>query len=94
MTPDYPALIASECDRLKALLLAKNREYGASAFEPIRIMSDLTAVERIEARIDEKLKRLQTIRQLGAVTIAEDTESDLAGCFVLLKVARGLERSP
>lgn len=81
--------IAAECDAVKALLLMKNREYGNSAFDPIGIFSRADAVAQIEVRIDDKIKRIQTTREMtGTVTIHEDTEQDLIGYLVLLRVAR------
>lgn len=81
--------IAIECDAVKKLLLAKNREYGNSALEPVGIFSRADAVAQIEVRIDDKIKRIQTTRgMVGTVTIHEDTEQDLIGYLILLRVAR------
>jgi len=79
--------IAAVCDEVKELLLAKNREYGNSALEPVRIFSKADSVEQIKVRIDDKLSRLSTA---GEKTITEDTEMDLIGYLVLLKVAQRL----
>ncbi len=87
----YADMIAAECDAVKDLLITKNREYGASVFEPIGIFSDNNAVEQIEIRIDDKLKRIQTTRGLDNVQIHEDTEMDLIGYLVLLRVVRQLQ---
>ncbi len=81
-------MIAAECDAVKELLLAKNREYGNSAFDPIGIFSRATAIQQIEVRIDDKLKRIQTTRGMVDVAIHEDTEQDLIGYLILLRVAR------
>lgn len=89
---DVQRLIAEECDAVKELLLAKNREYGNSAFEPIGVFSTLTAEQQIAVRLDDKLKRIQTTRRLSDVRIHEDTEQDLLGYLVLLRVARKLQR--
>lgn len=84
--------IALECDAIKELLLAKNREYGNSALEPLGVFSHLDAVGQIEVRIDDKLKRLQTTRRMSKdgeeISIHEDTEQDLIGYLILLRVAR------
>lgn len=82
--PDYQQLIASECDTLKALLLAKNADYGNAAFEPIRVFSNADPIEQIRVRIDDKLNR---IRNRGEKAITEDTVMDLIGYLVLLRVA-------
>lgn len=82
------AEIARQCDAVRDLLLAKNREYGNSALEPINVFSGLDAAAQIDVRIDDKLKRLQTIRQLDEVRVHEDTEMDLIGYLILKRVAR------
>lgn len=85
--------ITTECDQVKSLLLSKNREYGNSALEPIGIFSGQTAIEQLKVRIDDKLKRIQTIRSLDDVLISEDTEQDLIGYLILLRVARALAKA-
>ena len=80
--------IRAECNAVKGLLLAKNREYGNSALEPIHVFSTLDAEAQIDVRIDDKLKRLQTIKTMDATTIHEDTEMDLIGYLLLKRVAR------
>ncbi len=76
------------CDSIKALLLEKNAKYGDSALEPVRCMSQASAVEQILVRIDDKLSRIS--RGAGLVGDDEDVITDLIGYFVLLKIA--LER--
>lgn len=76
-------LIAEECDALKALLLEKNRNYGNSALEPLRIMSKADPVEQIKVRIDDKLSRLARGSAAG-----EDVIKDLLGYLILLRVAQ------
>lgn len=82
-------LIAQECDAVKALLLAKNADYGSSFAEPIAVFArDLTAEQQVNVRIDDKLKRLQNRAEK---TITEDTEQDLIGYLVLKRVLRRME---
>lgn len=76
--------IAEQCEALKQTLLEKNRMYGNSALEPVRLFSKADPVEQIRVRIDDKLSRLQS----GQADDTEDTETDLAGYLVLLKVAK------
>ena len=85
---EVQALIEQECDAIKELLLAKNREYGNSALQPIGVFSGLSAEDQIDVRIDDKLKRIQTVRMLDDVKVHEDTEQDLIGYLVLKRVAR------
>jgi hypothetical protein len=80
--------IIAECDSIKELLLAKNREYGASAFQPINVFSSLTAEEQINVRIDDKLRRIQTIKSMDSTKIHEDSELDLLGYLILKRVIR------
>lgn len=77
-------LIAEECDALKKLLLEKNAAYGDSALQPLRVFSRADPEEAIRVRLDDKLSRL--CRGDGQAT--EDTEMDLLGYLILLRVAR------
>lgn len=87
--------IAEQCDAVKTLLLTKNNEYGNSALEPINVFSGLDAKAQIDVRIDDKLKRIQTVRQMsGPATIHEDTVLDLIGYLVLRRVAEKLAGIP
>lgn len=85
MTPDQLAIVA-ECDAIKELLIEKNRAYGSSAFEPLRIFSRADAVEQIKVRIDDKLSRLARGHAIADESL-DDTTRDLIGYLVLLRVA-------
>lgn len=65
------------------MLVAKNKAYGNSALDPVRIFSRVSNLEQILVRIDDKLSRLQRGSAAG-----EDVELDLLGYLVLLRVAR------
>jgi hypothetical protein len=78
--------IAHECDAVKGMLLAKNRAYGNSAMEPVRVFSKADAVEQIRVRIDDKLSRLARGSAAG-----EDVTLDLIGYLVLLRIAERRE---
>ena len=67
-----------------AMLTAKNRSYGNSALNPVRLFARSDAVEQIKVRIDDKISRLVRGRQMAT----EDTEDDLLGYLVLLKIAK------
>jgi len=75
--------IVAECDALKAMLLEKNRAYGNSALEPVRIFSKASPEEQILVRIDDKINRLMKGSEAG-----EDVVQDLIGYLVLLRIAR------
>lgn len=81
------AVIATVCDELKEFLLAKNRSYGNSAFEPIGVFSKLTAREGILLRMDDKLKRIRN----GTAYPGDDNMKDLLGYMVLLAVYDRME---
>lgn len=77
---DSQKRIAEVCDDLKDLLLEKNRKYGDSALNPIRVFSKADAREQILIRIDDKLNRIKN-RQNDE---DEDVIKDLAGYLILL----------
>jgi hypothetical protein len=80
---DTQQKIICVCDEIKNILLQKNKNYGDSAINPIRIFSRANPVEQLLVRIDDKLSRLARGHAAG-----EDVELDLIGYLVLLRVAR------
>lgn len=56
--------IEKTCDEIKQLLLEKNRKYGDSALNPVRIFAKSDATEQLKVRIDDKLNRLKTYRKM------------------------------
>ena len=83
-TNDIPSHISSVCDRIKDMLLEKNRKYGNSALEPMRVFSKADPIEQIKVRMDDKLSRIKSAQG----DEDEDVLMDLAGYIVLLMVAR------
>ena len=79
-------------DKLAVMLIDKNKRYGNSALDPVRIFSKADAVEQIYVRIDDKLSRVAR----GNANDGEDVVDDLLGYLILLKIARklGLELQP
>lgn len=75
--------IVNECEIIKELLLEKNRKYGDSALNPIRIFSKSSPVEQILVRLDDKISRLKN-KQIDE---DEDVISDLIGYLILLKIS-------
>jgi len=73
--------IVDECVGLARFLIGKNRKYGNSALDPVRIFSKADAAEQIRVRIDDKLNRLAQ-----GQTDDEDTVLDLVGYLILLRV--------
>jgi len=74
--------LGSVLAEVRALLLAKNAAYGDSALNPVRVFATSGPLEQLKVRIDDKIKRIQT----GGDT--EDSELDLLGYLVLLRIAR------
>ena len=80
--------IRAECRALEEMLLEKNRRYGNSALDPIRLFSRSDAIEGLRVRIDDKLSRL--VR--GAEGDEdEDLLRDLPGYLILLRIAKRLK---
>ena len=78
------SLIAEICNDIRDLLLTKNRAYGNSALNPIRIFSRADAKEQILVRIDDKLNRIKQGNDI--LDKDEDVIQDLIGYLILLKV--------
>ena len=76
--------IVSTCNAIRDMLVRKNRSYGNSALEPVRIFSKASNIEQICVRIDDKLSRLVS----GGEYPGDDTVDDLIGYLILLKIAR------
>ena len=76
--------IAAICEDVKELLLYKNKNYGNSALEPLRVFSKSSAVEQLLVRIDDKLNRIK--KGAGLLNKDEDVIMDLIGYLVLLKI--------
>lgn len=79
---ETPEAIERICDDIKDMLVAKNKAYGDSAIDPVRIFSKSDSLEQIRVRIDDKLNRIVRGREYGN----EDVITDLIGYLVLYKV--------
>lgn len=66
------------------MLIAKNRAYGDSALDPVRVFSKSEPIEQIYVRIDDKLSRIKR----GHEYPGDDTIFDLVGYLVLLLIAK------
>lgn len=76
--------ITVKCDQIKAMLLEKNRKYGNSALEPIRVFSKANDIEQLLVRIDDKLNRIKNRQNDDD----EDVIFDLIGYLILLSIAK------
>lgn len=72
------------CREMAQFLIEKNRAYGNSALDPVRIFSKSDNIEQLMVRIDDKLSRFARGREFPG----DNDVDDLLGYLVLLKVAR------
>jgi hypothetical protein len=85
-SPPFSDVLDDELQEIREFLVSKNQAYGNSAVEPVRVFSKADAVEQIRVRIDDKISRLMRGRADG-----EDTELDLLGYLILLRVATRMQ---
>ena len=84
--------ICKEVDNLREMLIQKNHDYGASAFESPCLFPGLNPKIAILIRMSDKINRLQTLsderfsRQVADETF-DDTIRDLAGYCILYLAA-------
>lgn len=69
------------------LLIEKNKAYGDSALNPVRVFSKASRIEQLNVRIDDKISRIQR----GTDYEDEDTVRDLIGYLVLRLIAEESE---
>lgn len=69
---------------VREMLIDKNRKYGDSALNPVRLFSKASPIEQLKVRLDDKLSRLSS----GQPDDTEDVELDLLGYLVMLRIAR------
>lgn len=70
-------------DEFRDLLIDKNKRYGDSALNPVRIFSKADPLEQLNVRIDDKLSRMF----YGGDCDPEDVKKDLTGYFLIQRVA-------
>jgi hypothetical protein len=80
--------ISQVCDEIKEFLLKKNRAYGDSAANPVRIFSKADPLEQINVRIDDKLSRMMK----GHGYPGDDDELDLIGYLILKRCLKSQEK--
>jgi len=84
MTIEFEKEVRKVLSEVESTLLEKNRQYGNSALEPLRVFSKASTIEQLYVRLDDKLSRIA--RGLGE---SEDVILDLLGYLVLLRIATG-----
>lgn len=75
-------------DETREMLLAKNKAYGNSALDPVRVFSTADTAEQIRVRLDDKISRIVRGQNAG-----EDVATDLLGYLVILKIAEAIEKA-
>lgn len=79
--------IRETCKELADFLVGKNIAYGNSVAEPIGIFAKrVDPLAQIDARIDDKLNRMQK----GEEYPGDDDVKDLAGYLILRMIVEGL----
>ena len=79
--------IIDVCDRVKEILIEKNRKYGNSALDPVRVFSKASPDEQILVRMDDKLSRIRNRQNDDD----EDPFVDLLGYLVLYLAQKELD---
>lgn len=86
MSSETQFTISQVCDEIKEMLIAKNKSYGDSALNPVRVFATSDSVEQLHVRIDDKLSRITR----GGSYVGDNDLDDLIGYLILLKIAREL----
>ena len=68
-------------EEIRSLLVSKNKAYGNSALDPVRIFSKTSIIEQLNVRIDDKLSRLARGSNAG-----EDVVLDLLGYLLIYRM--------
>ncbi len=83
--PTFDEMVDQVLGDVGAMLKRKNKAYGNSALDPLRVFSKADDIEQLKVRIDDKLSRIARGKAEG-----EEVEGDLIGYLVILQVARRL----
>lgn len=91
---DRTTQIKKLCSRLAYVLIAKNQDYGDSAFKRPALLQSLAPAGAILVRLGDKIERLQNLaNKVDAEGVCvksetvEDTVLDLAGYCILYLIA-------
>jgi len=81
--------IEEECARIASILLDKNERYGNSSLQPFGLFKSVKKESKIEARIEDKLKRIQKFASEDDKHCKdyEDAVDDLIGYLILYRIA-------
>jgi len=79
----FGSQVRVEMEKIANMLLVKNRRYGNSVLNPLRVFSKSDAIEQLRVRIDDKLSRILNRGDQED----EDVVMDLIGYLVLYRIA-------
>ncbi|WP_461521134.1 hypothetical protein [Porticoccus sp.] len=78
--------IRAMCEEMAEFLVGKNRSYGNSAAQPVRVFAKgMSPTAQIDVRIDDKINRMMQ----GGEYPGDDTVRDLAGYLILRMIVAG-----
>ena len=82
------AVIAKVCDEFKTFLTGKNTAYNGAFAQDVKYGgSTIAAMDTINVRITDKIRRLQS----GNTYAGDNDEEDLLGYLILKKVLKTLQ---
>jgi hypothetical protein len=82
----FEALLEQTLNNAKRMLIEKNRQYGDSALNPVRVFSTASLKEQLLVRLDDKVSRLARGQAAG-----EDVAQDMLGYLLLVAIAEARE---
>jgi hypothetical protein len=89
---NYKTLIEAQYKSMCDKQIAKNEDYGNSAFEDIEVMGrQIPAIDACLSRMSDKLKRLQS-KDLMVDETLDDTLIDLVGYIVIYSILKNKEQ--
>lgn len=81
---DFNKEVKQITSNIAKMLIEKNKSYGNSALDPIRVFSKSDDLEQLYVRIDDKLSRIKRGNCFGN----EDVIDDLIGYLIITKIKR------
>jgi len=87
MSKEVQKMIMDECIDIANVLIDKNRKYGDSVLNPVRLFSKASTIEQINVRLDDKMSRIVRGDRNGD---HEDPEFDIIGYLVLKRIHKKL----
>jgi len=83
----YEQFLEVVLQNTRELLISKNKQYGNSALDPVRVFSTASLKEQLLVRLDDKVSRLARGSAAG-----EDVAADMLGYLLLVSIAEAREK--